>query len=139
MNELTDAEAISRARAITGSSLTGPAHAWRVERLDGAGEVYFLVILGNSSSPSGVCALDAHTGQELSSARLKGNRPHLTVDAAAALKIANIAGGHTRLVWCPCQASMSPLYPFWEIVGSQQTAFVDQQGKRWDHLPMGHA
>ena len=86
--------------------------AWRVERLDRTGHAYFLVILGNASSPSGVCAVDAHTGEALSSARLSGNRPHLMIDATAALKIANVAGGHARLVWRPCQASMSLLYPF---------------------------
>src|SRR5215831_1519991 len=106
MNELTDAEAISRARKVTGSGRTLQARAWRVERLDRTGHASFLVILGNASSPSGVCALDAHTGEAPSSARLSGNRPHLMIDATAALKIANVAGGHARLVWRPCQASM---------------------------------
>jgi hypothetical protein len=138
MADLTEEEAISRARAAAGVSPSIEATAWRVERIDHPGRSYFLVIVGNQSSPGWVGAFDTPSGQLMSSAQVAGIRPHLSVDRAAAVAIANIPGGSVRLVWRPCQASMSLLYPLWEVAGSQRTVFVDQQGKCWNQLPSGH-
>jgi hypothetical protein len=138
MADLTEDEAITRARKEAGVSASTEATAWRVERIDYPGNAYFLVIVGKQSSPGWVGAIEAHSGQLMSSAQTAGLRPHLGIDRAAALAIANIPGARTRLVWRPCQASMSALYPLWEVAGSQRTAFVDQQGKCWDQLPSGH-
>ena len=71
-------------------------------------------------------------------AHLRGRRPHLAVDEVLALRIANLAGASIKLVWRPSRASMSPLYPFWQVTCSVAVVFVDQQGRCWDQLQLGH-
>ena len=139
MHDLNADNAIVRARHAMSIPTVVKAQAWRVERLDRAGEAYYLVVLGDDQNPIAVCAIDARTGATSTAARLSGGRPHLAIDSARARRIAGVNDARAELVWCPCQASLSPLYPFWRISGSGATVFVDQQGKQWDRLPLAHA
>ena len=114
------------------------ARAWRVERLDRPGDAYFLVVFGDEQRSFGVATVDAASGVFGSSARLDGRGVHRVLDASAAVATAlspYIAPTQSpRLVWRPCSASRSPLYPIWEVVTDSNTLFVDQQGHLWSRL-----
>jgi hypothetical protein len=52
----------------------------------------------------------------LGSARLGDAGPPIAVDAAAAIARAGLgAASEATLVWLPCRASLSPLYPIWRV------------------------
>ena len=129
-------EVVSRARRTLGLSETVPARAWRVERLDQAGEAYYLVIFGPEPVPVGVATVDVRTGDVSSSVRLTGENFHLTVDEQKAARLSGLRDVVSQgLVWKPCRASFSPLYPFWRISTVTKTVYVDQHGRVWDELP----
>ena len=44
-----------------------------------------------------------------------------------------------ELVWQPCQASLSPLYPLWRVSGATRSVFVDQQERCWVRLSAARA
>ena len=140
MARLSAADAEARARAALGVAPAERAEALLVERLDRPDEAYYLVLFGPEPATSAVATVDASTGRVTSVARLSGGRPHLGVARERALQIAGIFDAPAvELVWRPCQASRSPLYPIWRVVGATATVFVDQQGKRWDQLSLGIA
>lgn len=135
MAELTSAEAIARARAAVGLGAAVTARAWRVRRLDRPGEAYFLVVFGDDKAAVGVAAVDAAKGEVGTSARLAGRGPHLTGDAAWAVRQAGLdPSARAELVWKPSRASRSPLYPLWEIDTARDRVYVDQQGAVWRRL-----
>jgi hypothetical protein len=125
--------AIAAARAALGAAPTVNANAQRVERLDHSGKGYYLVIIGDDNAGTGIVATDADTAIVMASARIHTRR-HLSVDAARAVQLAQVGEASAVLVWRPCQASLSPLYPFWRVTGPLGTRFVDQQERCWDRL-----
>jgi streptogramin lyase len=138
-NELTSDEAAVEARRALGVGPKVKATVSRVTRLDREGEAYYLVVLGNDHAAIGVAAVKADNGDIMGSARLAGTQPHLSVDASRAAQIANLGNAAAELVWQPCQASRSPLYPFWRLASGPRSVFVDQQEKCWDRLLPGKA
>jgi hypothetical protein len=137
--ELTSEEASAQARRAVGVGATVKATVWRVTRLDRNSEAYYLVILGDDDAAVGVAAIKADNGDMMGSAQLGGKHPHLSVDASRAAQIANIGNASMELVWQPCRASKSPLYPFWRVASGPRSVFVDQQEKCWDRLAPGKA
>jgi hypothetical protein len=139
MTNVTPDEAAVVARQAVGASAAVKARAWRVVRLDRIGESYFLVVLGDDRAAVAVAAIRADTGETMTLARLEGIRQHFLVDAARALQLANLSNASAELVWQPCQASLSPLYPFWRVSGATRSVFVDQQERCWDRLSAARA
>jgi hypothetical protein len=135
MAEVTESEAIASARAQLRLGEHVAVDAWKVQRIDRTGESYWLVIFGERDAAVGAGAIDAQTGEVMVSASLPGTQKQLAVDAATALQIAGMPPGTPiRLAWKSCPASRSPLYPLWEIVGGNETIYVDQQAKLWRSL-----
>ena len=134
IHNLTSDEAAARARQMIGAGPAVPAIVWPVTRLDRVGERYYLVVLGDDRAAVGVAAIKVGNGDVMSWARLSGTSPHLSVDASDAARLAGLGEAAPELVWQPCQASASPLYPLWRVTGGGRSVFVDQQGKCWDRL-----
>lgn len=135
MSEITREDAIRQVRADLGVAKTTPGRAWWVRRLDRPREAYYLVLLGGSAATIAVATVDATTGEVGALARLPGIAPHIAVDAQQAAELA--AGGapaQTEMVWMPCEASKSPLYPLWEVKTQSGIKYVDQHGKVWKEL-----
>ena len=135
---MTADEAIAAARAALREPPAVQATALPVTRLDVAGQCYWLVILGDDDAVVGVAAIAEDTGAVMAAARVGGRR-HLDVNAARAIELARMGQASAHLVWRPCQASLSPLYPFWRVTGARRTRFVDQREKCWDWLPQARA
>ena len=126
------------ARALQNLNLPGTAEAgiWKVLRLDRPGSSYYLVVIGQGAAAIAAAIVDATTGVILQSVRLSGSETHLPVNAETARGLADLNGVESvDLVWQPCQASLSPFYPFWRVASAQKTVFIDQQGRRWHQLP----
>jgi hypothetical protein len=138
MASLTPARAAEVARTALDVSRGAPASAWRVRRLDRAAEAYYLVVVGAPDAAEGVVAVDAATGTVRGSARLRGGGSTIGIDADRARTLAG-AGSHdaAELVWQPCAASRSPLYPLWEIETGGIRVYVDQQGNVHRRLTPG--
>jgi hypothetical protein len=134
MPGLSPEYAVERARAELGLDSSVPAHVHHVRCLDQSGADYFLVTLGTETATVGIVTLDAHTGELQGSASLPGLHGHLEVDEERARAL---AGGATsaELVWKPSAASLSPLYPLWEVRTEEGLVYVDQQGHVWTSLP----
>ena len=133
MPELTAEQAIERARAETG--VPAPARAWRVRRLDRAGDAYYLVVLGTEEAALAVATVGAAAGELRSRARLPGTGAHSLCDAGEAIARAGLGTpAQAELVWRPCRASRSPLDPLWEVQAAGSTVFVDQRGGVWPAL-----
>ena len=82
--------------------------------------------------------MDAVGGEVLSHASLPGSGPHLAVTALEARQQAGVTGiGTARLVWCPCRASFSILFPLWEVPTARGLVYIDQQGHLWTKLEAG--
>lgn len=133
MAGMTGEEAIASARSGLGLDPRAGARAWHVRRLDRDGAAYYLVVFGEEDAAVAVATVDAAAGRVESSARLPGGGPHLVVGRARALELAGLgAASRAELVWRPCRASYSPLYPLWEVTGAGGARrFVDQQGGVW--------
>jgi hypothetical protein len=137
MPDIPPDEAIARARAALGRAAQEAARAWRTRRLDRPDEDYYLVNFGPDAATTAVATVDAASGEIRSTARLPGAGPHLTVEATQAVELAGLdASAATELVWRPCRASRSPLYPLWEVRTSTQTVYVDQQRRVWPALDL---
>lgn len=135
MVEISPEAAIARAQHETGVGEAVGARAWRVRRLDRPEHAYYLVVFGNEGAAGAVAAVDAATGAVNVSARLVSGASPLAVDAAEAAALA--AGGQdarVELVWRPCRASRSPLYPLWEVCTAAAVVYVDQQRAVWHDL-----
>jgi hypothetical protein len=135
MPELSPETAVARARGALGLPASVTGRAWRTRRLDRPGDAYYLVVFGPEDAAVAVAAVDARSGEVQSSARLPGAAPLPVVDAARALELAGVGdGAQAELVWRPCRASRSPLYPLWEVRSGADPVYVDQQGKLWPQL-----
>jgi len=131
---------VERARATLDLAPDTPARAWRVFPLSEATREYALVEFGERSAVVAVVAVDAQTGELLSSARLPGTGPHLAVGEASATGAAGRSGTRVRLVWRPSRQSASPLYPLWEVSGSdpaEPPVYVDHAGRVWPAIEPG--
>jgi hypothetical protein len=112
--------------------------AWPVRRLDRPGEAYWLVTLGPAGAVEAVAAVDAAGGTILSMTRLVPPRPFELLSAAEAARRTGVS--HARavgLAWAPCQASYSPLYPFWVVQAGEKLIYVSQQGQTWNRIESG--
>lgn len=130
MAAVTRPEAIEAARLALRAPAEAPASAWRVRRLDRAHAAYYLVVVGEARSAEGVVAIDEETGAPRGLARLDGGPSPIAVDADRARAVADAdSQAQAELVWQPCQASRSPLYPLWEVRVGTTLAYVDQQAR----------
>jgi hypothetical protein len=135
MPEISEHEAIARARSRLELGPLTPARAWRTRRIDRPGEAYYLVVFGEPQASIGVAAVDTASGEAMIWATLPGTGPHLTIDSETAVQQAGFAAKtRAELVWKICQGSHSPLYPLWEISSEKATVYVDQQGVVWQSL-----
>jgi hypothetical protein len=133
-----EAAIIERAREALSLGSEIPGRAGYVTRLDQPGTGYYLVWFGAENSTMGVAAVDAASGEVLNHASLPGSGPHLAVTVEEALRRAGMTGvGTPRLVWRPCRASFSMLFPLWEVTTVQGMVYIDQQGRLWTELEAG--
>src|ERR1700749_2773688 len=129
MSELSAAEAVGRARSGLGLDARERARTERVRRLDRPGESYYLVLFGADDATSAVAAVETAGGEVSSSARLAASGAHMSVGRERALKLAGLGrDARAELVWTPCRATRSQLYPLWEVSAGGARVFVDQQG-----------
>jgi hypothetical protein len=136
MTEISTDDGIMRARSQLGLGPLTPARAWRVRRIDWPGKAYYLIVFGDAEATVAVAAIDAMSADVMASAVIQGAGPHLTVDADRALRKARLRGAQAELVWKPCRASLSPLYPFWQVSSGTETVYIDQQGAVWTTLDL---
>ena len=137
-DEPVEATIIERAREALSLGSEIPGCVGYVTRLDQPGTGYYLVWFGAENSTMGVAAVDAACGEVLSHASLPGSGPHLAATAEEALRRAGAAGvGTPRLVWRPCRASFSMLFPLWEVTTAQGLVYIDLQGHLWTELEAG--
>lgn len=121
-------KAIAAARAAIGAVSSVPGQVWTVRRLDRPG-AYELVVLGQRGAATAVVAIDAQSGETMSSATLPGRGDHLAVEADEARRRAGASSNaRADLVWAPSTVSRSMLYPFWEVSTGDDVVYVDQQG-----------
>src|SRR5438067_2342236 len=124
--------AIATVRRALGLDAAVTARACLTRRLDRPGRAYYLVLFGDDRATVAVGAVEAASGEIETSARLAGERPHLSVDADRAIRLAGLGDRvEAALVWKPCRASRSPLDPIWEVRAAGGTRYVDQQGQVW--------
>lgn len=136
MAEITSEEAILRAREALRLPASVSGRALRVERLDVPCFAYYLVVFTFGGRDRHVALIDAATGALGQDAEITGSERHIMVNMEQAIAVARLGGRPVaRLVWRPCQASYSPLYPIWEISSAGQRRYVDQQGRLWEVLP----
>ncbi len=144
MATISSQEAIARARAAMSIDSAQAARAWLVQRLDRPRQAYYLVVFGGEDASIAAAAVDATQGVVETEAHLSGDRAQLSIDSARAVALTDAGeNAQAELVWQPCKASRSPLYPLWQIRVASRYAYVDQQGIVWDELEMpgpgGHA
>jgi hypothetical protein len=132
VNHDTAVEIARRALQVFESS---PATVWHVRRLDRPNDAYYLIVFGESQAADGVAAIDEESGALRASARLSGRASPITIDDLRARELAGVPPhADAEMVWCPCQASQSPLYPFWQIRIQGSSVFVNQQGRVFTEL-----
>jgi hypothetical protein len=132
---MSQAAAIATARAATDLGDEVPARAWPVRRLDRPDESYYLVLFGDDDATVAVATVAADGGSVQSTATLRGETGHLTLDAARARALAGAnEEAEVALVWRPSRASRSPFYPLWEVTGEARPVYVDHAGTVWDEL-----
>jgi hypothetical protein len=131
---ISGAQAESIAAAAVRARDNAAARRYFVERLD-AGHAYFLIVIGAQGSPGAIVAVDAVSGEIASSARFARLDNPWLLEEKKAIEVARLPGPATaRLVWGPSRASLSPLYPLWEIAAGGRSVYIDAAGKRWDEL-----
>jgi hypothetical protein len=135
MKEISVAEAIARAQDELGFGAAIPVKAWHVRRLDHPDDAYYLVVIGEEQNALAVAAVGAKAGEIRTSARLSSGQSPLRINKSEAINFAGEgASNGVELVWQPCVASRSPLYPLWLVRTSSGSVYVDQQGNVWKQL-----
>jgi hypothetical protein len=135
MSEISAEGARELAGRELGLASSVPAQLWRVRRLDRPEASYCLLAFGESDAVIALAAVGIRSGVVEGSAKLAGHGPHLVVDAAGAIQRAGAdASSKAELVWCPCNLSLSPFYPFWEVQAEGGKVYVDQSGRVYPHL-----
>ena len=118
---------------VASKPLPGDLVKFRVERLDGA-PPYDIIVPRDAASPGTIVALDALTGVELGRGQVaSGGATFFPRDHALRAAGAGV-GATARLVWAPSKASLSPLYPLWEVTDGETLCYVDQNGRKWPKL-----
>ncbi len=131
---ITKAHAIHIARSVVNLDPGLTADVFPVRRLDSKDD-YFLIIFRDKEYSYGLVIIGIRSGEVKNSARIKSRLPYLTVDKSRALHLASLKSpAQAELVWKPCQASRSPLYPIWRVWSSNKEAFIDQGGRIWKEL-----
>ncbi|HXH27012.1 MAG TPA: hypothetical protein VNG90_03880 [Candidatus Acidoferrum sp.] len=121
---ITEAQALAIAARVNGAQQL-VAGIYKVARLDRS-EAYYIVASGQQGGQGNLVAVDAAAGAVMGSATTK------LLDTSWLATEPPYQPG-ARLVWAPCQISLSPLYPFWQV-GSSATQYVDHRGKIWHQL-----
>jgi streptogramin lyase len=135
MAEFSSDEVIDRVRLAMDLDASIDAEAWRVQRIDRENEAYYLIVFEENGAAIIVAAVNALTGGIQNSAHLAEGGSPLSIDSEHAIALAGLNGNaHANLVWRPCRASLSPLYPLWEVRTHSEEVYVDQQGKVWQSL-----
>jgi hypothetical protein len=135
---ITSTEAAARASAHAFAGEAAVLTTDLVERLDG-GAPYFLVTLGKANGAGAVVAVNALTGEAISSASLDQIDRHKLPDRGEAIRSAAFPGdAQARRVWAPSRATRSPFYPLWELTAGTRRAYVDTNGKVWDAPGLEH-
>ena len=135
MIEFSSDELISRTRVELGLDASVNAKAWRVQRIDRENQAYYLITFEENNVEIAIAAVNALTGTIQNSATLAEGGSPLSIDSEQATMIAGFVDyAEANLVWKPCRASLSPLYPLWEIRTVSETVYVDQQGIVWPAL-----
>jgi hypothetical protein len=134
MSEIGPEDAVVRARSWVGVTASVPARVWRVRRLDRPGDSYYLVEFGEERAVVAVAAVGTGQGEVLTWATLPGHGPHLVPEAQAVARVESKEGAQAELVWQPCRATRSLLYPLWEVRLPARIVYVDQQGGVWTSL-----
>jgi hypothetical protein len=133
MTRITVSEALERARAWFGLPQAAEGEVSLVHRLDGGAD-YYLVSLRDGNRTAAVANVDAATGDIRESAKIGNGSSPIQITAERAAKISGVRAVKTvELVWQPCRATRSPLYPVWRVSGDI-VVYVDQQGKVWRDL-----
>jgi hypothetical protein len=128
-------DAIIRARRVLGFGGAITSHARPVHRLDRPNDSYFLIELGKEDSVGAVVTVHGISGEVTHSARLH-HGAHLKTPQEILGKENLSATAEIKLVWRPCDASRSPLYPLWQIRTNENVFYLDQNGRRWDRLEL---
>jgi hypothetical protein len=128
---ITPAEAANHVLALARTNDAAILTTDLVERLDG-GNPYFLMTLAETGGAGLIAAIDAVTGEVISSARLERVERHRLPGKAEAIARAAYPGdAAARRVWAPSRASRSPFYPLWELTAGSERVYVDISGKVW--------
>jgi hypothetical protein len=112
----------------------------RVVRLDRPESAYFLVPIRDEAGLRGIVQLDARTGREETSARIKDPASDFLLSEAAAREAARIARPHARdwqdahLGWRPSRESFDSMRPLWVARHAEGVVYVDQSGRVFDEL-----
>jgi hypothetical protein len=128
-----ETDAIRRAQRVLGFGDVIRSRVWRVDRLDRPNDSYFLVELGGENTADAIATVDRVSGEVTHSARLR-HEAHLKTPQELLGKGNLSAGVEIKLVWRPCDASRSPLYPLWQIRTNGNLTYLDQNGRRWYRL-----
>ena len=139
MAHISEETAREIARAEIGMPPETAGEAWLVHRLDRPDDDYWLLALGGETQAA-AAAVDAADGRLMSWANIGQPEGLRLLPALEAAALSGQPGAQTtRLVWRPCQASYSPLYPLWEVESAERTVYVNQQGQVWQELETGRA
>jgi hypothetical protein len=133
-----EARAILAARQALKLETEAEARVYRVHHLDRNGD-YLFIEFGPAAGVVAVATVDV-IGEVMGFTRLPGVGPHLGVTRARALEIAGATeakASQAQLVWRPCRASQSPMYPFWAVKVGGVIVYVDQSGRVWLQLETG--
>lgn len=135
MAALPEDEAIRRGARELGVDAQSVRRVWPVAWIDRPEDSAYLAEFEDAQGLV-IALLDAATGVPKQTARLPaGGTSTIAVDEGEARRRAGAgAEASARLVWKPCQASRSPLYPIWEIRDGERVAYVDQRGRVWSEL-----
>jgi hypothetical protein len=128
-----ESDAIMRAQHVLGFGDAITSRAWPVHRLDRPNDFYFLVELAEKNTAGAVATVNGVSGEVTHSAALR-REAHLKTPQELLGKENLGAGAEIKLVWRPCDASRSPLYPLWQIRTNENLFYLDQNGHRWDRL-----
>jgi hypothetical protein len=138
--KISEEQAREIARNKLGLPAETPGRAWLISRLDLPDAHYWLVALGPPQTEYSLAAVDALDGSLMNWAILEKPQVFTLLTPQEAVRRTMQRGAYpVRLVWQPCQASHSPLYPIWEVQTDERTLYINQQGGVFQELVPGQA
>jgi hypothetical protein len=97
--------------------------------MDRAGEFYYLVLIEAKSGEASLAMVGGQNGAVDSFASVQPGQSMAPISPDRAARLANLdPADEIELVWMPCNASRSPLYPLWRIRRGEDLRYVDQRG-----------